>query len=108
MTLLEVAKATLADGSTVKAEVACQIVRSRENVTKAGKPYLDLEISDGTAVEKFKIWEDSDAYEAFHDFEDGDVSQCFGILEVGVLGQRVELVTQHLRGHGHHHEDNNA
>lgn len=62
----------MADGSTVKAEVACQIVKARENVTKAGKPYLDLEISDGTATEKFKIWEDSDAYEAFHDYVDGD------------------------------------
>jgi 3'-5' exoribonuclease len=72
VTLLEIARLTLADGSAVKAEVSCQIVKSRENVTKAGKPYLDLEISDGTATEKFKIWEDSDAYEAFHDFNDSD------------------------------------
>ena len=58
MTLQEIAKATLADGSAVKAEVACQVARTKENVTKAGKPYLDIEITDGTAVEKFKIWED--------------------------------------------------
>jgi 3'-5' exoribonuclease len=63
---------TLADGSAVKAEVACQVVKTRENVTKAGKPYLDIEISDGTATEKFKIWEDNDAYDAFHDVQDGD------------------------------------
>src|SRR6202044_2569201 len=78
MTLQEIAKLTLADGSAVKAEVACQVVRSRENVTKAGKPYLDIEISDGTATEKFKIWEDSDAYEAFHDLEDGDCVRLDG------------------------------
>ena len=72
MTLEEIAKQTLADGSAVKAEVSCQVVKSRENVTKAGKPYLDIEITDGTATEKFKIWEDSDAYESFHDLEDGD------------------------------------
>jgi 3'-5' exoribonuclease len=72
VTLQEIAKLTLADGSAVKAEVACQIVKARENVTKGGKPYLDLEISDGTTTEKFKIWEDSDAYEAFHDLNDGD------------------------------------
>jgi 3'-5' exoribonuclease len=72
VTLLEIARATLADGGAVKAEVSCQVVRSRENVTKAGKPFLELEISDGTAVEKFKIWEDNDAYEVFHDVVDGD------------------------------------
>jgi 3'-5' exoribonuclease len=72
VTLQEIARATLADGSAVKAEVSCQVVRARENVTKAGKPFLDLEISDGTATEKFKIWEDSDAYETFHDVVDGD------------------------------------
>ena len=72
MTLQEIGKQTLADGSAVKAEVSCQVVKTRENVTKAGKPYLDIEITDGTAVEKFKIWEDSDSYESFHDLEDGD------------------------------------
>lgn len=72
MTLQEIAKATLADGSTVKTEVLCQVLKSRENVTKAGKPFLDIEISDGTATEKFKIWEDSDAYDSCHDLQDGD------------------------------------
>ena len=72
VTLKEIAKATNADGSSIKAEVTCQILRTRENVTKNGKPYLDIEISDGTASEKFKIWEDSDAYEEFHDLKDGD------------------------------------
>jgi 3'-5' exoribonuclease len=72
VTLLEIGKATLADGGVLKAEVSCQVVRARENLTKAGKPFLDLEITDGTAVEKFKIWEDSDAYESFHDVQDGD------------------------------------
>ncbi len=72
MTLLEIAKATLADGGAVKAEVPCQVTKIRDNATKAGKPYLDVEITDGTAVEKFKLWEDGEAYEAFHDLEDGD------------------------------------
>src|SRR5271168_5198312 len=72
MTLQEIARATLADGSAVKAEVSCQVAKVRENVTKAGKPFLDLEITDGTATEKFKIWEDSDAYDAFHDLQDGE------------------------------------
>ena len=72
MTLQDIGRATLADGSTIKAEVSCQVVRARENMTKGGKPYLELEISDGTAVERFKIWEDSDAYDTCHDLQDGD------------------------------------
>jgi 3'-5' exoribonuclease len=72
VTLQEIARATSADGSAVKTEVACQVMKARESVTRAGKPYLELEISDGTATEKFKIWEDSDAYDTCHDLQDGD------------------------------------
>src|SRR5476651_90566 len=90
MTLQEIAKLTLADGSAVKAEVACQVVRTRENVTKAGKPYLDVEITDGTATEKFKIWEDSDAYESFHDLEDGDCVRLDGSFWRNQYGLNVD------------------
>ena len=72
MTLLEISKAANSDGAAVKTELNCQVVKVRESATKTGKPYLDIEITDGTATEKFKIWEDSDAYEAFHDVQDGD------------------------------------
>jgi 3'-5' exoribonuclease len=90
VTLQEIAKLTLADGSAVKAEVSCQLVRSRENVTKAGKPYLDIEITDGTATEKFKIWEDSEAYESFHDLEDGDCVRLDGSFWRNQYGLNVD------------------
>ena len=90
MTLQEIAKLTLADGSAVKAEVPCQIVKSRESVTKAGKPYLDIEISDGTATEKFKIWEDSDAYEECHDLIDGDCVRMDGSFWRNQYGLNVD------------------
>jgi 3'-5' exoribonuclease len=90
MTLQEIAKLTLADGSPVKAEVSCQVMRARENVTKAGKPYLDIEISDGTATEKFKIWEDNDAYEGFHDLEDGDCVRLDGSFWRNQYGLNVD------------------
>ncbi len=90
MTLQEIARLTLADGSTVKAEVACQVVRARENVTKAGKPYLELEISDGTATEKFKIWEDNDAYETCHDVQDGDCVRLDGSFWRNQYGLNVD------------------
>jgi 3'-5' exoribonuclease len=87
----------MADGSAVKAEVPCQIVRLRENVTKAGKPYLDIEISDGTAAEKFKIWEDSDAYEECHDLQDGDCVRMDGSFWRNQYGLNVDrLRVRHL------------
>jgi 3'-5' exoribonuclease len=92
VTLQEIAKQTLADGSAVKAEVSCQVVKTRENVTKAGKPYLDIEITDGTAVEKFKIWEDSDSYESFHDLEDGDCVRLDGSFWRNQYGLNVDRV----------------
>jgi 3'-5' exoribonuclease len=76
VTLLEISHAAVADGSPVQAEVACQVAKKRDNVTKAGKPYLDVEITDGTATEKFKIWEDSNAYKFFRDIAEGD---CIGL-----------------------------
>ncbi len=90
MTLQEIGKATLADGSTVKAEVLCQVVRARENMTKGGKPFLELEISDGTATEKFKIWEDTDAYETCHDLQDGDCVKFEGSFYRNQFGLNVD------------------
>jgi 3'-5' exoribonuclease len=90
MTLQEIARATSADGSTVKTEVSCQVVKVRENVTKAGKPYLELEISDGTAAEKFKIWEDSDAYDSCHDLQDGDAVKLEGAFWRNQFGLNVD------------------
>jgi 3'-5' exoribonuclease len=90
VTLQEIIRATLADGSTVKAELPCQVVRIRENVTKAGKPFLELEINDGTAAEKFKIWEDSEAYEACHDLQDGDCVRLDGSFWRNQFGLNVD------------------
>ena len=43
-------------------EIPVQITALRPGETKTGKPYLDLEIGDGTANEKIKLWSDSPAY----------------------------------------------
>ncbi len=72
MTLQEIAAATSADGSSIKAEVMCQVLKAREGMTRQGKPFLELEIGDGTATEKFKIWEDNQAYDSCADLQDGD------------------------------------
>ena len=61
-------------------------------MTKAGKPFLDIEITDGTAAEKFKIWEDSDAYESFHDLQDGDCVKLDGSFFRNQYGLNVDRV----------------
>src|SRR5580698_10086479 len=94
MTLLEISRAASADGATVQADVACQVVKARENVTKTGKPYLDLEITDGTATEKFKIWEDSNAYDFFHDLVEGECIR----LEASFFRNQYGLNIDRVRG----------
>ena len=94
MTLLEIAQAANADGSAVQADVSCQVAKTRENVTKAGKPYLDVEITDGTATEKFKVWEDSNAYEFFHDLVEGDCIR----LEASFFRNQYGLNLERVRG----------
>jgi 3'-5' exoribonuclease len=94
VTLQEIGRAALADGGIVKAEVACQVVRARESVTKGGKPFLEIEISDGTAVERFKVWEDSDAYDSCHDLQDGDcvrIEASFWRNQYGLNVDRLRL-----------------
>jgi 3'-5' exoribonuclease len=92
VTLQEIAKQTQADGSAVKAEVPCQVLKSRESVTKAGKPFLEIEISDGTATEKFKVWEDSDAYEQCHDLQDGDCIRLDGSFWRNQFGLNIDRI----------------
>jgi 3'-5' exoribonuclease len=92
--LQEISHAAAADGSPVQAELACQVAKRRENVTKAGKPYLDIEITDGSATEKFKIWEDSPAYKFFRDVVEGE-----GIkLEASFFRNQYGLNLERVRG----------
>jgi 3'-5' exoribonuclease len=72
MTLAQLISATPAEGEPMQEKLACQITAARESSTKAGKPFLDVEISDGTATEKFKIWNDASSYDKFSDLQAGD------------------------------------
>ncbi len=92
MTLLEISKAAVTDGTPVKAEVACQVAKVRENSTKTGKPYLDVEITDGTTTEKFKLWEDTDAFQAFRDMEPGECVRLEASFSRNQYGLNVDRV----------------
>jgi 3'-5' exoribonuclease len=72
MTLAQLIQITPVDGDPMGEAVWCQVTAAREASTKAGKPFLDLEIADGTAHEKFKVWQDSNAYDQCSDLQSGD------------------------------------
>lgn len=90
MTLQEISRATFADGSAITEAVACQVVRARDNMTKGGKPYIELEISDGTATEKFKVWEDGEAYDTCSELQDGDCIRLEGSFWRNQYGLNVD------------------
>jgi 3'-5' exoribonuclease len=94
VTLQEISQAAGADGVPVTAEVACQVAKRRENVTKGGKPYLDIEVTDGTATEKFKVWEDGNAFNFFRDLIEGDCIR----LEASFFRNQYGLNLDRVRG----------
>jgi 3'-5' exoribonuclease len=90
VTLQEIIRGTSVDGGSVKTELNCQVVRARENLTKGGKPFLEIEISDGTGTEKFKVWEDNEAYDSCHDLQDGDCVRIDGTFWRNQYGLNVD------------------
>ena len=68
---------------------------------RAGKPFLELEIGDGTATEKFKIWEDNEAYDTCSDLQDGDCVKIdatfFRISPADVLSKWVGEAEQNIK-----------
>jgi 3'-5' exoribonuclease len=63
VTLRELLLAAPADGTEWSGGLACQVAAVRPAATRQGKPYLELELSDGTGTEKIKLWSDAPAYE---------------------------------------------
>lgn len=78
MTLHEIVRITLSEVGEIETELRCQLTTLRDASTRNGKPYLDVEFSDGTASEKIKIWQDSKAYEHCADLESGACVQFQG------------------------------
>lgn len=78
MTLSEIIRCTHSEAGEVETALPCQLTTLRPASTRNGKPYLDVEFSDGTASEKIKIWQDSGAYDQCHDLEAGDCAQLEG------------------------------
>ncbi|MEZ0296546.1 MAG: HD domain-containing protein, partial [Candidatus Methylacidiphilales bacterium] len=95
MTVQDLLRQTLMDGATAAVVVVCQVSRIRENSTRNGKPYLELDIADSTGTERFKLWEDSQAYDFAEDLQDGDCVRLDGVFSRNHFGLNVERL--HIR-----------
>lgn len=104
MTLHEIVRCTLAEAGEVETSLHCQLTTLRPASTRNGKPYLDVEFSDGTASEKIKIWQDSDAYDQCSGLESGDCVQLEGRFWRNQFGLNIE----HLRIRPLTHEESDA
>lgn len=104
MTLQEIVRATLAEPGEAETALHCQLTNLREASTRNGKPYLDVEFSDGTATEKIKIWQDSEAYEELHGLEAGECVQFDGRFWRNQFGLNID----HLRVRPLTHEEADA
>ncbi|PTY00820.1 hydrolase [Verrucomicrobia bacterium LW23] len=95
VTVQDLLRQTLMDGATAAVVVLCQVSRIRENSTRTGKPYLELEIADSTGRERFRLWEDSQAYDFAEDLQDGDCVRLDGVFSRNHFGLNVERL--HIR-----------
>lgn len=93
MTLHDIVRATLSEAGEAETSLHCQLTTLRPASTRNGKPYLDVEFSDGTAAEKIKIWQDSDAYDQCSGLESGACVELEGRFWRNQFGLNIE----HLR-----------
>jgi 3'-5' exoribonuclease len=89
MTLQEILQKTSGEGA-LEAAFSCQATGLRQQATKGGKPYYDLEVSDGTASQTFKVWQDSPAYAECLELHVGDCLQLAGVFRRNSFGLNVE------------------
>lgn len=81
---------TPVDGSPVHISVDFQVALVKEQVTRTGKPYFELEIVDHFSKEKFKIWADTAAYDFCEELEGGEVVHASGRFSRNSFGLNVE------------------
>ncbi len=90
MTLSETLVACVLNGPAVAVALPCQVVRVKEGVTRQAKPFLDVEITDGTALERIKVWEDSPTFAAFKQLKSGDAIRIKGAFSRNGYGLNPE------------------
>ncbi|MFH1066522.1 MAG: HD domain-containing protein [bacterium] len=88
MTLLEL-RQTAQEGAQEELAAQAQIIQLKQERTKGGKPYFDLELADATARTRLKIWADSEAFGFLESASMGDGVELTGFFHVNDYGLNV-------------------
>ncbi len=67
-----------ASSEPLSASFDAQLERKAERETKAGKPYYEITLVDGTGDMKLKVWENRPQFRALHDIADGALLRFSG------------------------------
>ncbi len=90
MTLHLLLQQTPVDGESIHLGIDFQIGTIRRQVTRGGKPYLELEIADGTGREKIKLWADTPAFDFCEPLQGGESVHATGRFSRNSFGLNVE------------------
>jgi len=90
ITIQEMIQATPIDGDEWVGSLACQIAAARDGSTRNGKPFLEIEITDGTATDKFKLWQDSPSYDKASDYQAGDFVRIDAVFRRNQFGLNID------------------
>jgi 3'-5' exoribonuclease len=90
MTVQDLILQTPGEADAIEANFSCQVLQAKPGTTKNGKPFIELEISDGTASERFKVWNDANAYEDCEEFQSGDFIRIDARFRRNQFGLNVE------------------
>lgn len=90
MILQDLILQTPSEADPVEASFSAQVLQAKAGVTKNGKPFIELEISDGTAIERFKVWNDASAYDDCEEFQSGDFIRLDGRFRRNQFGLNVD------------------
>jgi 3'-5' exoribonuclease len=90
VTIQELIRNTPAEAEQFDAAFSCQILQIKEAKTKNGKPYFEIEIGDGTAIERFKVWQDSNVHDLCEELQGGECIRIEGGFRRNQFGLNIE------------------
>lgn len=90
MNLLLLLQKTPVDGEPLHLGIDFQIGAIRRQMTRTGKPYLELEIADGMGREKIKIWADAPAFDFCESLQGGEAVHATGRFSRNSFGLNIE------------------
>jgi 3'-5' exoribonuclease len=90
MTIQDLAQALSVGQEALAVSFTCQVVQVRSLRARNGNPYLEIELADGTACQKLRIWHDQRAYTLCEGLKPGQFVCLEGALRKTPWGVTVD------------------